>query len=154
MSKLDGVEDFFSGVSETAPELTMTIHAAEANRVGLTPEQVAASVNGALLGVEAGQVRLQDRSIGVRVRAPDQVRMDALQPLRVMFMTGEMERGDFKLMTRLQTRTAERLLRGLFDLRLVVSDSLKGKLRFGVPLHALRFYFPALWPEAEGSAVR
>lgn len=87
-------------------------------------------------------------------RADSQVRMEALQPLRVMFMTGEMERGDFKLMTGLQTRTAERLLRGLFDLRLVVSDSPKGKLRFGVPLHALRFYFPALWPEAEGSALR
>ena len=87
-------------------------------------------------------------------RADSQVRMEALQPLRVMFMTGEMERGDFKLMTGLQTRTAERLLRGLFDLRLVVSDSPKGKLRFGVPLHALRFYFPALWPEAEGSAER
>ncbi len=86
-------------------------------------------------------------------RADSQVRMEALQPLRVMFMTGEMERGNFKLMTGLQTRTAERLLRGLFDLRLVVSDSPKGKLRFGVPLHALRFYFPALWPEAEGSAV-
>jgi multidrug efflux pump subunit AcrB len=79
MAKVDGVEDFFSGVSETAPELTMTINAAEANRVGLTPDQVAASVNGALLGVEAGQVRLQDRSIGVRVRAPDAVRTDALR---------------------------------------------------------------------------
>ncbi len=87
-------------------------------------------------------------------RADSQVRMEALQPLRMMFMTGEMERGEFKLMTGLQTRTAERLLRGLFDLRLVVSDSPKGKLRFGVPLHALRFYFPALWPEAEGSALR
>ena len=87
-------------------------------------------------------------------RADSQVRMEALQPLRMMFLTGEMERGEFKLMTGLQTRTAERLLRALFDLRLVVSDSPKGKLRFGVPLHALRFYFPALWPEAEGSALR
>ena len=80
--------------------------------------------------------------------------MEALQPLRMMLLTGEMERGEFKLMTGLHTRTAERLLRALFDLRLVVSDSPKGKLRFGVPLHALRFYFPALWPEAEGSAEK
>jgi multidrug efflux pump subunit AcrB len=79
MSKVEGIQDFFSGVSETAPELTMTINAAEANRVGLTPDQVAASVDGALLGVEAGQLRLQDRSIGIRVRAPDRVRMDALR---------------------------------------------------------------------------
>ena len=79
MTKVDGVEDFFSGVSEMAPELMMHINSAEANRVGLTPEQVGNAVNGALLGVPAGQVRLQDRSIGVRVRAPNDVRNDALR---------------------------------------------------------------------------
>ena len=79
MAKLDGIEDFYNGVSELSPELMMHINGAEANRVGLTPEQVAGSVNGALLGVPAGEVRLQDRSIGVRVRAPDAVRMDALR---------------------------------------------------------------------------
>ena len=56
---------------------TMTINQAEANRVGLTPEQVAdAASSGALLGVAAGEVRLDDRSVGVRVRAPDSVRFD------------------------------------------------------------------------------
>jgi CzcA family heavy metal efflux pump len=79
MSQVSGIEDFYDGVAEPAPELLMHINAAEANRVGLTPEQVAASVNGALLGVPAGEVRLQDRSIGVRVRAPDAVRGDALR---------------------------------------------------------------------------
>ena len=54
----------------------MAINAAEANRVGLTPEQVGAAVSGALLGVDAGEMRLDDRSIGVRVRAPDSVRYD------------------------------------------------------------------------------
>ena len=57
----------------------MQINSAEANRVGLTPAQVGAAVSGALLGVEAGQVRLQDRSINVRVRAPNAVRNDALR---------------------------------------------------------------------------
>jgi multidrug efflux pump subunit AcrB len=79
MSKVEGVEDFFSGVVEQAPELMMHINSAEANKLGLTPDQVGAAVNGALLGVPAGEVRLQDRSIGVRVRAPDAVRMDALR---------------------------------------------------------------------------
>ncbi|MDQ2667261.1 MAG: efflux RND transporter permease subunit [Gemmatimonadota bacterium] len=79
MSKVGGIEDFFSGAVEQAPELMMHINSAEANRVGLTPDQVGAAVNGALLGVPAGEVRLQDRSIGVRVRAPDAVRMDALR---------------------------------------------------------------------------
>jgi multidrug efflux pump subunit AcrB len=79
MSKVTGIEDFFSGAVEQAPELMMHINSAEANRVGLTPDQVGGAVNGALLGVPAGQVRLQDRSIAVRVRAPDAVRMDALR---------------------------------------------------------------------------
>ena len=79
LAKVDGLEDFFNGVSERSPELTMSINAAEANRLGLTPEQVAGTVSGALLGAPAGEVRLQDRSIGVRVRAPDAVRSDALR---------------------------------------------------------------------------
>jgi multidrug efflux pump subunit AcrB len=79
LSKVDGVEDFYNGVSEKSPQLLMSINSAEANRVGLTPEQVSSAVSGALLGVPAGEVRLQDRSIGVRVRAPDAVRNDALR---------------------------------------------------------------------------
>jgi multidrug efflux pump subunit AcrB len=76
MSKIDGVEDYFNGVSEPSAELQMTINQAEANRVGLTPAVVANEVGGALLGEPAGEVRLDDRSVAVRVRAPDSVRFD------------------------------------------------------------------------------
>lgn len=41
------------------------------------------------------------------------------------------------------------LLTALLRRGLLRSDTAQGKLRFGMPLHALRFYFPALWPEAE-----
>jgi multidrug efflux pump subunit AcrB len=57
----------------------MTVHQAEANRIGLTPVQVADQVSGALLGQQAGEIRLDDRSVGVRVRAPDSVRFDPRQ---------------------------------------------------------------------------
>jgi multidrug efflux pump subunit AcrB len=76
MSKVDGLEDYFSGVAEPAAELDMTIDQAEANRIGLTPSQVADEVSGALLGEPAGEVRLDDRTVGVRVRAPDSVRFN------------------------------------------------------------------------------
>ena len=79
MARVQGLEDFFDGVVEKAPELLMHINAAEANRLGLTPDQVGSAVDGALLGVPAGQVRLSDRSLNVRVRAPDDVRYDALR---------------------------------------------------------------------------
>ena len=61
LSKVDGVEDYFSGVSEPSAELDMTVHQAEANRIGLTPVQVADQVSGALLGQQAGEIRLDDR---------------------------------------------------------------------------------------------
>ena len=76
LSKIDGLEDFYNGVSEPSAEMAMTINGAEANRLGLTPEQVGNEITGALLGVEAGAVLLEDRSIGIRVRAPDSVRFN------------------------------------------------------------------------------
>lgn len=76
VSKVDGIEDLFNGVSEPTAELAMTVNEAEANRIGLTPLQVSNEAAGALLGVDAGQIRLSDRTIGIRVRAPDSVRFD------------------------------------------------------------------------------
>ena len=74
LTEVSGLVDLFNGVSQPTAELAMRVNAAEANRVGLTPEQVSNSAMGALLGSPAGEVRLEDRAIGVRVRAPDSVR--------------------------------------------------------------------------------
>ena len=74
-----GLEDLYNGVSEPSAEMAMSINGAEANRIGMTPAQVSDQVSGALLGVEAGALRLDDRSIGIRVRAPDSVRYDQQQ---------------------------------------------------------------------------
>ena len=82
------------------------------------------------------------------------IRMEAELPLHTLFISGEMDRGDFKRMTGLGMRTADRLLRDLLAKRLLTSETPKGALRFGVPLYALRFYFPALWPEAEAQMQR
>lgn len=76
MGKVDGLEDLFSGVSEPTAEMAMAINMAEANRVGLTPSAVGDAVSSALLGAPAGELRLDDRSVGVRVRAPDSVRFN------------------------------------------------------------------------------
>jgi CzcA family heavy metal efflux pump len=79
MAAIAGLEDLFSGVSEPSAELDMRVSEAEANRVGLTPQQIADATAGALLGVQAGEVRLEDRSVAVRVRAPDSVRFNVSQ---------------------------------------------------------------------------
>ena len=78
------------------------------------------------------------------------VRREALLPLHYLFMTqGELGRAEFKLMTGLGERVATDLLSALLDQGFVASDTPYGKLRFAIPRHALRFYFPTLWPEAE-----
>ena len=76
LESVDGLEDLYNGVSEPSAELAMTVNAAEANRIGLTPDEVGAAVGGALLGVRAGEIRLDDRTVGVRVRAPDSLRFN------------------------------------------------------------------------------
>src|SRR5256885_563561 len=79
LEKVDGIEDLYNGVAEPSAEMQMAVNEPEANRVGLTPDQVQSAVSGALLGVSAGEVRLEDRSIAVRVRAPDSVRYNPQQ---------------------------------------------------------------------------
>ncbi len=74
LTEVAGLVDLYNGVSEPSAELAMHVNSAEANRVGLTAEQISVAAMGALLGSDAGEVRLEDRAIGVRVRAPDSVR--------------------------------------------------------------------------------
>ncbi len=77
MQKIAGLQDFYNGVSEPSAEMMLHVNAPDAARVGLTPVQVGDAVRGAMLGAPAGDVRSQDRPIGVRVRAPDALRNDA-----------------------------------------------------------------------------
>jgi len=78
------------------------------------------------------------------------VREEALLPLHYLFATqGELGRASFKAMTGLGERVATSTLSALLNRGFVTTDSPYGSLRFAIPRHALRFYFPALWPEAE-----
>ncbi len=78
------------------------------------------------------------------------VRPEALNALHYLFATqAELGRAEFKSMTGLGERIATETVSSLVRRGFVATDSAYGKLRFAVPRHALRFYFPALWPEAE-----
>jgi len=79
LERITGLEDLYDGVSEPAAELLMRVHQAEADRIGLTPVDVGNTVAGALLGTSAGEIRVEDRPVAVRVRAPDAVRFDPLR---------------------------------------------------------------------------
>jgi hypothetical protein len=74
--------------------------------------------------------------------------------LHYLFATqAELDRSEFKAMLGLGDRLATAQVTVLLKRGLLVTDSPYGKLRFGVPQHALRFYFPNLWPEAEAGGA-
>lgn len=82
------------------------------------------------------------------------VRQESLRGLHCLFLSGEdMARGDFKAMLGMSDRGATDALGSLVKRGLLKSDSPQGKVRFGLPQHALRFLFPRLWPEAEADAT-
>ncbi|WP_309683716.1 Fic family protein [Polaromonas sp.] len=82
------------------------------------------------------------------------VRQESLRGLHYLFLSGEeIARGDFKSMLGMSDRGATDALGTLVKRGLLKSDSPQGKVRFGLPQHALRFLFPRLWPEAEADAA-
>jgi hypothetical protein len=78
------------------------------------------------------------------------VRSESLRALHSLFASqAELDRGDFKAMLGMGDRLSTAQVTALLRRGLLETDSPHGKLRLGVPQHALRFYFPQLWPEAE-----
>jgi CzcA family heavy metal efflux pump len=75
VEKVKGVVDVV-GVKRGTPEVTWTIDPVAAGRLGLTVEQVSQQLQAAWLGEVATELRLLDRTIPVRVRYPDPVRLD------------------------------------------------------------------------------
>ncbi len=76
LESVPGLVDLYSGVSEPAAEMALNVDAVAIRRAGLAPGDVEQQVRGALMGVPAGAVLLDDRAIGIRVRAPDAIRFD------------------------------------------------------------------------------
>jgi Fic family protein len=77
-----------------------------------------------------------------------EVRVEAVPALHYVFLAGSASRGEFKQMTGLPSRSADRALAALLRRGLLESDSSKGAVRFGLPLEALAYYFPRFYPEA------
>jgi len=87
LERVTGLQDLYNGVSEPTAELLMRVNQAVADRIGMTPVDVGTAVGAALLGVQAGEIRTEDRPVAVRVRAPDSVRFDPLR-LRALPVLG------------------------------------------------------------------
>ena len=66
--------------------------------------------------------------------------------LREALLAGELERGRVPALIDTSERTARRVVSGLIDKRLLVSDSHKAPLRLGFPVDVVERWFPKLYP--------
>jgi Fic family protein len=82
-----------------------------------------------------------------------ELKPEAATALHYALLAGPLERGEFLRMLGMPERSARRVLSALLDFGLLKSPSSKGRLQFSIPLRALRFLFPALWPEAEADVA-
>jgi Fic family protein len=80
---------------------------------------------------------------GVGVRLPP----EAGRLLSEALLRGEVARGEAARITGTSERTARRILSALTSERLLLSNTPKGPVRLGLPMHAVGFYFPQLFPE-------
>ena len=78
------------------------------------------------------------------------LRIEASAAMHHVFLAGSVSRGEFKRMTGLPARSADRAIAALLERGLLESDTARGPVRFGLPLEALAHYFPLLYPEAAG----
>lgn len=81
------------------------------------------------------------------------VKLEALEALHYAAVAGPLERGRFVAMTGLGERTGRRVLASLIDFGVLTANTTRAPVCFAVPLRALRFLFPRLWPEAEADSA-
>ena len=72
------------------------------------------------------------------------LRIEASRMICEALLRGEVGRGDIVRGSGLAERTGRKLLGQLLDERLLVSDTPKGPVRFGLPAHAADYFIPGL----------
>ncbi|MCZ7637118.1 MAG: efflux RND transporter permease subunit [Verrucomicrobia bacterium] len=90
IEQVPGVVDTFDGLRMTGPTLSFRIRAIDAQRHGLTSDDLATALNTALLGRTASSVLERDRVVAIRVQAEPAVlaRLDALRELPLRTPSG------------------------------------------------------------------
>ena len=81
IGKIRGVVDTFNGLVYTGPALSLKVRYVDAQRFGLTAEDITTAVNTAMLGETASSVLEGDRVVEIRVKV-DPKRIDRLASLR------------------------------------------------------------------------
>ncbi len=71
---VSGLVDVYGGVERPSPQLVLRLDRNAIARFGRTADDVSLDIGDALRGTSAGYIRRFDRTIGIRVRYPDDVR--------------------------------------------------------------------------------
>ena len=79
LTTVSGVEDVFNGITIAGPALQIRVDARAAARYGLTTQTVASAVEPAITGTVAGQIRVGDRMYALRIFAPADGPLSALE---------------------------------------------------------------------------
>ncbi|HXB60647.1 MAG TPA: efflux RND transporter permease subunit, partial [Candidatus Acidoferrales bacterium] len=69
IQKVPGVVDTFNGLTETGPSINLRVRPADAERFGLTVQNISDAVNTALFGQTSSYVLEGDRTVDIRVMA-------------------------------------------------------------------------------------
>lgn len=173
MGLTNGLWSPMRGLARTHQQYYDALHNADSLRMGNYDGRGALSQGGLVawvryfLGICIDQVDFMDKMLNLQdfksrletlliveqAKGKSGIKTAALLPLHYIAISGPVERGQFKSMTGLTERTADRLLKALLDYKLLVSDSPRGDVYMGIPLESLQFLFPKLWPEAETSVA-
>jgi len=81
LGKIPGVVDVFDGLIYTGPTISFRVRYVDAQRFGLTADDIAATVNTAMLGQTASTVLEGDRVVAIRVKA-ESAGIDRVEKLR------------------------------------------------------------------------
>jgi len=92
LSKIKGVVDLNDGLKMTGPTLSFRIRALDAQRHGLTSDDISAAINTAMLGRTASSVLEADRVVAIRVKTEprDISRLDTLRELPLRTPRGDL----------------------------------------------------------------
>lgn len=109
----------------------------------------------ARLDLQTLKDRLQALLLGLQARPweigseKSVIKLEALEPLHYVALTGALERARFIAMTGLEERTGRRVLASLLDYGILQAETARAPVGIAIPLKSLGVLFPNLWPEVD-----
>ena len=128
ISRIPGVVDTFDGLTKTGPSINLRVRPADAERFGLTVQDIADAVNTALLGQVSSSMLQGDRVVNIRVMAEPQSvnRTAALREVPIRTSAGAVVRLDQVADVKQEPSQVE-LVRDDLRQDIVVSARLEGR---------------------------